>query len=122
MDGAALAAAIGTYVATSSILFAVLALVAAPVIVLVIALRLTPGAPGPGTRAWESQHTAMLLVDVIASRRGERATTADDSQRARIDREIAFLSTQLDQHRAIAASGDRSPGRGYVGFDPYNGE
>lgn len=120
--GIPLAAAVILYLATSSILFAVLAFVACLVVTVAIGLRMTPTLPGPGTRAWESQLTAKTLADVITARRAERAAATDDTRRGRLDREIAFLAAQLDQHLQIAASGDRSPGRGYIGFDAYSGD
>jgi hypothetical protein len=120
--GIPLLVAIGIGLATGSIGFGVLGFIVALVIVVAIALRLTPAPPGPGTRAWESLHTMNLLIDVIGTRTQERATTADADRRARLDREIAFLSAQRDQHRAIVESGDRSAGRGFIGFDPYGGE
>ncbi|MDC3960741.1 hypothetical protein KEG38_43210 [Polyangium jinanense] len=115
--------AIGVYVLTSSILFAILALVAALITAIAIALRLSPApaAMTPGTRAFEAHHTAMLLGNVIAARREEQRTTSDPERRARLEREIAFLSEQLDENRAIVAANDGSPGKGHIGFKPYAG-
>jgi hypothetical protein len=110
------------FVGTGSILYGALALVGAFVVVVAIALKVSPGLPGPGTRAWEAQMNAKLLGDVIAARRADQATAPDAATRDRLGREIAFLTQQLDDAHVIAASGDRSPGRGYVGFTPYSGD
>jgi hypothetical protein len=113
--------AIGVYVFTASILFAILALVAALIATFAIALRVVP-APVElafGTRANEAYRTAILLDKVIDERREEQRTTSDPERRARLEREIAFLSKQLDWNLAIVIADDRSPGKGYVGYVPY---
>ncbi|MEO8703227.1 MAG: hypothetical protein ABI867_24485 [Kofleriaceae bacterium] len=113
---------VGVFVATDSILYGALALIGAFVVVVAIALKLTPAPPGPGSRAWEADMNAKLLGDVIAARRADQAGAADAAARDRLEREIAFLTQQLDEARMVAASGDRSPGRGFVGFTPYAGD
>lgn len=118
--GLPIAGGVGAYVVTASILWAVLATIGLFVGIVAVALRVTPSAPGPGTRAWEAGMTARLLNDVIAARRGEQ-TSADPKRRAYLDREIEFLGRQRRECLAIAASGDTSPGQGYVGFKPYEG-
>ena len=102
--------------------WAVLGFVVGAAVTLAILLRLNP-APAymtPGTRAFEAYHTTNVLVNVIAARRAERGAL-DDAAQARMDREIAFLENQLADLRAIVAANDGSPGKGYIGFDPYNG-
>lgn len=118
--GLPIAGGVGAFVVTASLLWAILASVGLFVVIVAIALKMTPGAPGPGTRAWEAGMTARLLDDVITARRGEQAS-ADDERRGYLDREIAFLIDQRRECLAIAASGDTSPGKGYVGFEPYQG-
>ncbi|MBK9032218.1 MAG: hypothetical protein IPL61_13015 [Myxococcales bacterium] len=115
--------AIGVYLATRSVLFALLALVGALIAAIAIALKLspTPAHMKPGTRSWEAQMTLPALRAVIASRLAERGGGADPAKRRRLDREIAFLTDQRDELERVAASNDGSPGKGYVGFKPYNG-
>ncbi len=111
------------YLATRSVLFAILALVGALIAAIALALKLspTPAHLQPGTRSWEAQMTLPALRAVIASRRAERGGVTDPAQRGRLDREIAFLSDQRDELERVAASNDSSPGAGYVGFKPYDG-
>lgn len=78
-----------------------------------------PLGPPPGTRAFEAFHTAAILERVIHDRRVELARTRDAARKAHLEREVPFLEAQLREQRAIAAANDLSPGRGYVGFEPY---
>jgi hypothetical protein len=98
------------------------ALVAVVIAVVSILSRLTPAAPGPGTRAWEAEHTARLLDGVIADRMKAKSLATGDDERAKLGREIAFLEQQRAEQIAIASSGDRSPGTGSIGFTAYSGD
>jgi hypothetical protein len=61
-------------------------------------------------------------VRVIDQRTSEKLQAPNDAKRGRLEREIAFLNQQLVENTMIAQSGDASPGKGYVGFEPYNGD
>lgn len=122
----ALPIAIGivTGTATSSIALGILAGVVGLVVLVWIVLKYSPpvdGALRPGSRAWEARMTNLALGAVIEQRKAEHAKTTDEAKRARLDREIAFLEKQHAENDATAASGDPSPGKGYVGFTPYDG-
>lgn len=121
--GPPLIVAVGVFLATRSVLFAILALVGALIAAIAIALKLspTPAHLKPGTRSWEAQMTLPALRSVIASRRAERGGITDPERRGRLDREIAFLAAQRDELERVAASNDSAPGAGYVGFKPYDG-
>ncbi len=89
------------------------------VIGLVIWARATAPSRFPmGSLAFEAELTMSPLMLTIEARNRER-TGADPARRAELDREIAFLAKQVDEIQAIVDRGDRSPGRGYVGFDAY---
>ena len=115
--------AIGVYLATRSVLFAILARVGALIAAIAIALKLspTPAHLQPGTRSWEAQMTLPALRAVINSRLAERRGVTDPTTRGRLDRGIAFPAAQGDGLGRVAASNDSSPGAGYVGFKPYDG-
>jgi NADPH:quinone reductase-like Zn-dependent oxidoreductase len=87
---------------------------------LVLAM-LTPlhGSQVPGTRSWEASLTLDPLMSCQINRRIERARTTDQNLAALLDREIDFLEKQKQELIIIATSGDRSPGKGYIGFTPY---
>jgi hypothetical protein len=70
----------------------------------------------PGTRAWEAELTMGPLMLAIQVRLSERDRTTDPDARAKLDRDIEFLSKQVDENQKIVDAGDLSPGRGYVGF------
>jgi len=98
--------------------------IASFIVIIVLVAKLTPRIPSltPGTAAWEAKMNAGLLENVIAQRTGERDRETDANKRSKKDRELAFLKEQLDQARATWAAEDPSPGRGYVGFKPYDGD
>jgi len=77
--------------------------------------------PPPGTRAFEAFHTAALLERVIHERKVELGRTQDAARKAHLEREVPFLEGQLQKNRAIVAAKDRSPGRGSIGFEPFQG-
>lgn len=122
--GVPIVAAIAVYKVTGSVLFGIGAAIGAFVVSVAIMLRLTPKTPSltPGTAAWEAKMNAGLLETVIAQRMGERDRESDANKRGKKDREIAFLQEQLAQARATWGAEDASPGRGYVGFKPYDGD
>ena len=103
------------------ILYVVTAVVAGLGALVWFASRNAPAGMRPGTRAWEAKMNVDLLERVIAQRHVEKQQTQDADKRARLDREIAHLTTQLADNTVIWQSGDASPGKGYVGFDAYNG-
>ena len=113
---------VGVQMAVHSVLLTVLAVIVAFVAIVWVASGSAPAAMRPGTRAWEAKMTADLLERVIAQRHVEKQQTQDPAKRARLDRELAHLTTQLADNTVIWQSGDASPGRGYVGFDAYNGD
>jgi hypothetical protein len=120
--GLPIGAAVGVYLGTHSILFTVLGFLAGFIAIVMIASRNAPAGTRPGTRAWEAKMNVDLLERVIAQRHVEKQQTQDPAKRARFDREIAHLTTQLADNTVIWQSGDASPGKGYVGFDAYNGD
>jgi hypothetical protein len=121
--GAPLAAGIGVGKATGSTLYGALAGIAVMVVVIIVLSKLspTPASLKPGTRAWEAKMTAGLLENIIAQRRSEQAAAAGN-QRDKLGREIAFLEEQLAENNRVWAAEDASPGKGYVGFKPYEGK
>ena len=72
----------------------------------------------PGTLAFEAELTETVLVNIIAARKAEQAGAGPD-EAAELGEEIAFLTAQLEEIRAVVARGDTSPGRGYIGFDAF---
>lgn len=106
---------------THSVLLAILAAIVVFVVVIAIAAKMTPlpAHMKPGTRAWEAKLTTDVLIRTIEQRTFAKQA-ADGAKRERLEREIAFLSKQVDENTAIWMSGDVSPGKGYVGFTPYN--
>lgn len=103
------------------ILYVVVAVVVGLVALVVLAARNAPAGMRPGMRAWEAKMNVDLLERVIAQRHVAKQQAQDTETRARLDREIAHLTTQLADNTVIWQSGDASPGKGYVGFDAYNG-
>ncbi len=104
-------------------LYGILIGIAAMTVILTIVAKLRP-APAwtkPGTRAWEAKLTVDVLVKTIAQR-VEATRTVPADQLPRKLREIEFLSKQVDTLTASVDRNDGSPGRGYVGFDPYQGD
>jgi hypothetical protein len=71
----------------------------------------------PGTRAFEAELTLKPLQATIAQRREELAATTDEARRAKLERQIAFLSAQVVALEKIVAARDLSPGKGYIGFE-----
>lgn len=122
MFGLPIAAGIGIGMATHSVLFGILGGIGGFVGIVAIMMKMTPAGPGVGSRAWEAKLTAELLVRVIDQRTSEKLQAPNDEKRGRLEREIAFLNQQLVENTMIAQSGDPSPGKGYVGFEPYNGD
>ena len=61
-----------------------------------------------------------MLVATIAERNTRRNSETDPAKKARLDREIAFLMPQVEEHQAIIDAKDLSPGAGFVGFRAYN--
>jgi hypothetical protein len=122
--GVPLVATIAAYKALDSVLLGIVVGFVAFIAVVAVMLKITPKTPSltPGTAAWEAKMNAGLLETVIAQRVSERDRETDDGKRAKKDRELAFLKEQLAQAHATWASEDASPGRGYVGFKPYDGE
>ena len=70
-----------------------------------------------GTRAWEAELTMGPLRMAIEQRSKERDTTTDMVRRDKLDRQIKFLTDQVDQLQKIIDDRDISPGRGYIGFE-----
>lgn len=122
MFGMPVAAGVVIGLVTHSVLFGILGGIGAFVVMIVVAIKMTPPGPGIGSRAWEAKLTAELLVRVIDQRTTEKLQTHAELKRDRLEREIAFLNKQLVENTRIAQSGDPSPGKGYVGFEPYNGD
>lgn len=121
--GLPVAVGVGAGMTLHSILYGALIGLAAMVVILMIVNRLRP-APAwtkPGTRAWEAKLTIDVLVKTVDQRLAELETAQVD-QVPKKRREIEFLAKQVDTLRAIIDSNDASPGRGYVGFDPYQGD
>jgi hypothetical protein len=102
---------------------AVLAFIVGFILNFKILERVLPGPKGIGigSRAWEAQMNLKLLGDMIAARRGELAR-ADDASRGRLEREIAHLEGQIPVEQAHLLANDGTPGRGYVGVEPYPGD
>ena len=121
--GVPIGAGIAIGYATHSILFGIVGGVGAVIAVGVLASKLwpTPAHMKMGTRAWEAKLTADLLVRTIEQRRQQKQLAADPAKREYLEREISFLCKQVDTNTAIYLSGDASPGKGHVGFDPYDG-
>lgn len=122
MFGLPIAAAVVGHMVTHSLLVAILAAIGVFIAVVAIAVKMTPTPAHmkPGTRAWEAKLTADLLIRTIEQRMAEQRA-ADGAKRERLEREIAFLSKQVDENTATWMSGDMAPGKGYIGFTPYNG-
>lgn len=123
MFGLPIAAGIVSHMAAHSLLVAILSAIGVFIVVIAIAIKMTP-VPAhmkPGTRAWEAKLTADVLIRTIEQRVAEKGA-ADGARRERLEREIAFLSKQVDENTATWMSGDMSPGKGYVGFTPYDGQ
>ena len=121
--GLPIGAGIATGYGTHSILLGIGAGIVAFIVAIAIAAKLspTPAHMKPGTRAWEARMTADLLDRTIAQRSQQKQQAADAGQREHLDREIEFLAKQRADNTAIWQSGDASPGKGYIGFEPYNG-
>jgi hypothetical protein len=73
----------------------------------------------PGSRAWEASLTVGPLLGTIEARKLEMAGERNQRKQIRLTKEIAFLEKQVPELQAIIAANDGSPGRGYVGFEPY---
>lgn len=78
------------------------------------------GSSRAGTVAWEAEMAVGLLDNVINAKVAERESLTGEAA-ARADRELAFLRAQRTDKRAVAASGDPSPGEGYVAYQTYEG-
>jgi len=120
--GFPIAAGVVGHMIAHSLLVAILAAIGVFVVVIAIAVKMTP-VPAhmkPGTRAWEAKLTADLLIRTIEQRTAEKRA-ADGEKRERLEREIEFLSKQVDENTATWMAGDMSPGKGYVGFTAYDG-
>jgi hypothetical protein len=117
--------AVGVIAALSlhSVLYGFASGIAAMIAILAIVatLRPSPAWTKLGTRAWEAKLTIDVLVTTIAQR-VEATKTAPAEQLPKKLREIEFLMKQVDSLTAIVDRNDASPGRGYVGFDPYQGD
>ena len=121
--GLPIAIGVGTGMALHSILFGILIGIGAMVVIFTVVSKLNP-APAwtrARTRAWEAKLTLDPLLRVIEQRMLE-LQNAPVSEFPKREREISFLSKQADTLMAIVASNDASPGRGYVGFDAYQGD
>ena len=123
--GSAIGATVAARIAVGGLLVPILAFIAGLVLGVVIVSRLVPRAPRRsrdtiGTRAWEAQHNLKLLEALTRSRRDELARTTEPAQRARLEREIAFLAAQVPEEQALLTSDE--PGRGYVGVKSYQGD
>lgn len=70
----------------------------------------------PGTRAFEAAMVMPALEAAIRTRR-DQLEGADEAGRFELERQIAFLEAQVEEHRAAMATNDLSPGKGYVGFE-----
>ncbi len=118
--GIPLAGGVAVWWLLDSIVFGILAPVALFIPTFLVLERIVgTGNAGPpiGSRGWEAQQNVRLLGDVLDARRRE-LSTSDDPDRLR--REITFLEQQrVDELGKVA---DRSPGRGYVGFEAYDGD
>ncbi|CAN5460625.1 hypothetical protein BH11MYX1_BH11MYX1_44770 [soil metagenome] len=120
-----LPAAVGVGVARSwdSVGYGILIGLATMVVIITIVakLRPSPAWTKPGTRAWEAKLTMDVLVKTIAHR-VEETKTVPVAQLPKKIREIEFLTGQVDTLASIVERNDASPGRGYVGFEPYAGD
>jgi hypothetical protein len=119
--GMPIAAGVLTNMALDSIVLAIVAAIAVLVLIVVVISKNAPASTRPGTRAWEAKLTAELLGRVIEQRSQEKTQLQDPRKRDRAERELEFLTKQLGENVAIWHSEDPAPGKGYVGFDPYQG-
>lgn len=117
--GLPIAAGVLTTKAIDSILLGIVAGLAIFIAIIVVLSRNAPASTRPGTRAWEAKLTAELLERVIAQRTQEKLELNDPRKRDRAERELAFLTKQFDDNVAVWRAEDPSPGKGYVGFEPY---
>jgi hypothetical protein len=69
----------------------------------------------PGTLGFEAQLTLPLLQDRLA----EKLASLGPQPAQEALAEVRFYTTQVEEVQGILARRDRSPGRGYVGFDTY---
>jgi hypothetical protein len=122
--GAPIAAGIGGAKVLDSTGLGVVVGIVAFVVIVAVLIKTSPKVPSmtPRTAAWEAKMNAGLLEKVIAQRLAERDREPDAAKRGRRDREVEFLKEQLEQAIATWAAEDPSPGRGYVGFKPYDGD
>jgi hypothetical protein len=56
------------------------------------------------------------LLLTIEQRTQELRATTDPARRSKLEKQIAFLSAQVDENQKIIDAKDVSPGRGYIGF------
>jgi hypothetical protein len=117
--GVPIAAGVLIKLALDSILLGIIAGVVTLIVMVFLLSRNAPASTRPGTRAWEAKLTAELLERVIAQRTEEKLRMQDPRTRDRAERELAFLAKQLDENRATWLAEDPLPGKGYVGFEPF---
>ncbi|HEV8498457.1 MAG TPA: hypothetical protein VGQ56_16395 [Gemmatimonadaceae bacterium] len=73
------------------------------------------GLPPFGTKAWEAYHELQKLPKIIDQRLEMLRTGAlDPHAEAEIHADIEHLSRQVDEHRALLAIMDKSPGEGFI--------
>lgn len=70
-----------------------------------------------GTLAWEAQLTLPLIEQKLAEKTAELGPHPSEKALA----EVRFYTAQLVEVQGILARSDTSPGRGYVGFDTFDG-
>jgi hypothetical protein len=118
---AAIGGAAVMWIFFGGVMWPVVGFVGGFVVVVAVLMKLNPphGSDVMGTRSWEAKLTLDPLGKCLADRRLTRSHEKDVGKGAHLDREIAFLEKQQAELARVAASGDRSPGRGYIGFDQY---
>lgn len=77
----------------------------------------TSTAVRPGTKAFEAALTIPLLEAAIDELKQAHAAEQNEARRERLARELVHLELQVPRLQALVASGDSSPGHGFIGFD-----
>jgi len=74
--------------------------------------------PPPGTLSWEAAMNANLCEDLIRDCKARLAQARDSAETLCLTREIAHYEQLLQGYQATAATGDTSPGVGYISVPP----
>jgi hypothetical protein len=97
------------------LLYIILGIVALLIAFVIYLRKTTPSTFPPGTRAFEAQMIMPAILAKLASLRQQLATGAA-GEKAKLERQIAYLEDQKRQNEAIIQARDVSPGKGYVGY------